>query len=109
MNKIAIIQHKFGGSVKVGFSGDGSVSWQDESVAEPTEQQWKDWWDEIREDYFLAEIRKKRDALLQESDWTQMPDSPLAGNVLWLSYRQALRDITEQPDLENIVWPEKPE
>ena len=26
----------------------------------------------------------------------------------WQAYRQALRDITEQPDPFNIVWPETP-
>jgi hypothetical protein len=51
-------------------------------------------------------VRAKRDRLLQSSDWTQLPDVPLATKEAWATYRQALRDITEQPDPFNIVWPE---
>jgi len=52
-----------------------------------------------------AEVRGKRDALLKECDWTQLPDSPKYQDKDWLEYRQALRDITEQTDPFNIVWP----
>jgi hypothetical protein len=40
-------------------------------------------------------LREKRDALLQRSDWTQMPDSPLSDSkkAEWATYRQELRDI----------------
>jgi hypothetical protein len=42
-------------------------------------------------------IRQTRLYLLQQSDWTQLPDSPLteAKRAEWATYRQALRDITE--------------
>ena len=42
-------------------------------------------------------VREVRDKLLQQSDWTQLPDSPLsdAKRAEWATYRQALRDITE--------------
>lgn len=53
-------------------------------------------------------VRSRRDQLLQGSDWTQLPDVPLATKEAWAAYRQALRDITEQPDPFNIVWPEPP-
>lgn len=53
-------------------------------------------------------VRARRDRLLQESDWTQLPDVPLATKDAWAVYRQALRDVTLQPDPFNIVWPEKP-
>lgn len=51
-------------------------------------------------------IRKIRNMLLAESDWTQMPDSPLSeeNKQAWATYRQALRDM----DLANPVWPQKP-
>ena len=40
-------------------------------------------------------MRNKRDALLAQSDWTQMPDSPLSDSKKqeWATYRQALRDF----------------
>lgn len=53
-------------------------------------------------------IRAKRDALLVQSDWTQLPDVPLPTKEAWATYRQALRDITQQPDPHNIIWPTPP-
>lgn len=54
-------------------------------------------------------IRDKRNNLLAQSDWTQLPDSPLKDNPAWLAYRKALRDITENFDTPlDVVWPEHP-
>lgn len=53
-------------------------------------------------------VRTKRDRLLQASDWTQLPDVPLATKEAWTAYRQALRDLTDQPDPFNITWPTPP-
>lgn len=54
-------------------------------------------------------VRQQRDALLTQSDWTQLEDSPLKDDTAWLNYRQALRDITEQPGFpEEIIWPKAP-
>lgn len=57
-----------------------------------------------------AIIRADRNKRLAESDWTQVDDAPLSNveKAAWATYRQALRDITLQPDPFNIVWPEKP-
>ena len=40
-------------------------------------------------------MRLKRDSLLLQSDWTQMPDSPLSDSkkAEWATYRQQLRDF----------------
>lgn len=54
-------------------------------------------------------VRKERDRRIAETDWTQYQDTSLALKVYWAPYRQALRDITVQPDPFNIVWPEQPE
>jgi hypothetical protein len=60
-------------------------------------------------EYVVAEVRAKRTYLLAESDWTQLPDVPLATKQAWAAYRQALRDITEQPGFPlEVVWPEPP-
>jgi hypothetical protein len=62
----------------------------------------------------LAEqARVKRNQLLAESDWTQLPDArALMGAekaAEWDTYRQALRDITNQPNFPaQIDWPVKP-
>jgi hypothetical protein len=56
-----------------------------------------------------SEARTKRNKLLMESDWTQVLDAPL-DQTAWATYRQELRDITDQTGFPNtIVWPEKPE
>lgn len=53
-------------------------------------------------------IRKIRDLLLTQSDYTQLPDSPVNKNT-WAEYRSALRDITAQPGFPySVVWPIKP-
>lgn len=50
-----------------------------------------------------------RNKLLAVSDWTQLPDVPAATSELWKPYRQALRDITAQPEYPiNINWPTLP-
>ena len=54
-------------------------------------------------------VRNERDRRIAETDWTQYQDISLALKVYWAPYRQALRDITTQPDPFNIVWPEQPE
>ena len=54
-------------------------------------------------------VRNQRDRLLQASDWTQLPDVPLATKEAWAAYRQALRDVTLQPDPFNIIWPQPPQ
>ena len=45
----------------------------------------------------LEAARELRNERLADSDWTQLPDSPLSTSdrELWRSYRQQLRDITE--------------
>lgn len=57
-------------------------------------------------------IRVERNTLLTESDWTQLSDSPIFGTPLqeeWKEYRQALRDITNYPSPDVVIWPQKPE
>lgn len=54
--------------------------------------------------------RLERDALLRESDWTQVLDAPLTDDqkTQYRTYRQALRDITlhqNWPDLADEDWP----
>jgi hypothetical protein len=58
-----------------------------------------------------VKIRKQRNELLGESDWTQLRDCPLDSQKVqeWAVYRQQLRDITEQPDPFDIWFPEEPE
>ena len=58
---------------------------------------------------FATAARAKRNQLLAASDWTQLPDISEEVNLAWQPYRQALRDVPEQPAFpQDIQWPEKP-
>ena len=54
------------------------------------------------------QIRKKRNELLGQCDWTQTLDAPVDQQV-WASYRQELRDIPQQSGFPlEVDWPEIP-
>ncbi|WP_323780180.1 tail fiber assembly protein [Thalassovita sp.] len=54
------------------------------------------------------DARARRDRLLADSDWSQLPDAPVDRSA-WQTYRAALRDVTEQPGFpQQINWPTKP-
>ncbi|MXR29161.1 MAG: tail fiber assembly protein [Pseudomonas rhizophila] len=58
-----------------------------------------------------AAIRTRRNQLLRETDFTQLPDYPAtdAQRAEVKAYRQALRDIPEQlEDPSKLVWPVLP-
>jgi len=56
-----------------------------------------------------AVVRAKRDRLLAETDWTQLEDTPPQLKQAHKTYRQALRDIPQQPGFPMTVsWPVKP-
>ncbi len=56
-----------------------------------------------------ARVREQRNQLLQASDWTQIEDYDLgADRAAWAVYRQALRDIGDQPNPFAITWPQIP-
>ena len=65
-------------------------------------------------------LRRQRDILLNESDWTRLDDNGLSSDkkAEWATYRQALRDLpsTADPKLDEVyeldqstvTWPTKP-
>lgn len=61
--------------------------------------------------YYVERMRHWRDILLAQSDWTQLPDSPLtdAKKTEWATYRQALRDFPSDWVPSNTAnFPDKP-
>jgi len=58
-----------------------------------------------------TEIQDKKLTILRDTDWTQMPDSPLTTEkkAEWATYRQALRDITDDADFPNVAMPDYPD
>jgi hypothetical protein len=59
-------------------------------------------------DWLMERMRLRRDALLVESDWAMIPDTP-TDKTVWATYRQTLRDFpatwTPAP---TVNFPEKP-
>ena len=53
-------------------------------------------------------VRKKRNIMLSECDWTQMNDVQLSDDAEWKAYRQLLRDLPLSVDVEKPVYPLKP-
>jgi len=56
-------------------------------------------------------VRRDRDMILANSDWTVLTDSPLttAKKTAWKTYRTALRDITAAEGFPHTMeWPTQP-
>ena len=54
------------------------------------------------------EVRDVRNSLLSMSDWTQLADTTVDKSA-WATYRQALRDVTQQAGFPwTITWPDAP-
>lgn len=52
--------------------------------------------------------RAERNSLLAQTDWTQIADSTVDKSA-WATYRQALRDVPQQPGFPySVVWPNEP-
>ena len=74
--------------------------------------------DDTRDARILADewtnIRRERDRLLTESDWTQSSDTALASAKVtaWATYRTSLRtlpaDQSSETTYADITWPTKP-
>jgi len=56
------------------------------------------------------QIKKERNALLLESDWTQLLDVNLPNKEEWKVYRQQLREITTNfSNANEVIFPSKPQ
>lgn len=56
--------------------------------------------------------RRRRDELLRQSDWTQVPDAPVAPTerAAWAAFRRKLRDLPQQAEFpRRIAWPTHPD
>jgi len=65
----------------------------------------------IPNEWLLERLRKHRNRLLSQSDWTQSADSPLTDSKKqeWATYRQALRDFpTGWTPSETVTFPSEP-
>lgn len=53
----------------------------------------------------------KRDGLLIQSDYTQLPDAPFTAEQkqAWAVYRQQLRDLPDTPGFPDVTFPTPPQ
>lgn len=64
---------------------------------------------QVNSNHQAGKLRNQRDNMLAQCDWTQGKDIPDAVSAPWAVYRQALRDVTDQPGFpETITWPQPP-
>lgn len=66
---------------------------------------------EVSISVFEEVARYKRNKLLSESDWTQIPDASILASkrTEWAAYRKALRDLTSQVGFPKaVIWPQPP-
>lgn len=54
-----------------------------------------------------AQLRRQRDIALMNSDWTQVLDAPV-DRTAWAAYRQALRNLPQDPNFPNVELPATP-
>lgn len=98
---------------------DNKESWRIDFRAEATEQErinaqaivsnWNsESWDK---EYSWDDIRTKRNTLLLESDWTDLPNNRLDASTTldWQNYRDELRDIPQTYSTpQSVIWQTKP-
>ena len=68
-------------------------------------------WLENKTNEAWKKIRKERNQLLKDSDYTMLKDYPTTvSEQEWTTYRQVLRDIPQDYDSpDEVVYPDKPE
>jgi hypothetical protein len=76
--------HKLVNGIKVDLTAEEIAQRQQDEIA----------WNNGAFDRAMADLRQRRDAMLKSCDWVMMSDSPIADKSNWETYRQALRDIT---------------
>ena len=98
------MEHKLIDGVKVPLTAQEIAQRQAEDIA----------WKAGSFDRAIASLRQRRNSLLASCDWTVLTDSQLTTTekTAWKTYRQALRDITENlttaEQINAVVFPDKP-
>ena len=78
---------------------------EEEAIRDAEEAQWA----ANANDRKAAEVREERNKKLTATDWTQTADVPQAIKDSYVTYRQTLRDISNQSGFPNeIIWPDVP-
>ena len=96
------MEHKLVDGIQIPLSAEEIAQRQADELA----------WQNGAFDRAMSSLRAKRNALLSASDWTVLSDSPVQDKLIWKSYRQSLRDLTEGlstvEQVNSVVFPTKP-
>ena len=94
--------HKLVNGIKVDLTAEEIAQRQQDEIA----------WNNGAFDRAMVDLRQRRDAMLKSCDWVMMSDSPISDKSNWETYRQALRDITENlttvEQVQAVEFPTKP-
>ena len=98
------MEHKLVDGVKIPLTAQEILDRQNEAVR----------WQQGAFDRSLSALRAKRNQLLKDSDYTVLQDNTLtpAKKSEWMTYRTALRNLTQGLDtiekVNNVAYPLKP-
>ena len=96
------------------------IEWLDKTQTIPTEEEVTAKMKELTDAEPMKLLRKERNKLIAETDWTQLKDISLDSirEKNWKEYRQALRDLPNGStpkldsygdlDMTSVSWPDKP-
>ena len=80
-----------------------SLVWNEEVEPKPTQEHLESLWIEV----LKKVMRKERNKLLKDTDYTALPDYPAVNEEEWMTYRQSLRDFPATWT-EGIAFPNPP-
>lgn len=103
------IQHALGFKAGLTIVGGQITEWPYDTPI-PSEADIQQFLADYEYEYKRDKIRLQREPLLNEADIQirKHADIDHVNLAEWRTYRQALRDVTLQNDLDNIQWPIKP-
>jgi hypothetical protein len=100
----AVLKKYYDGKIW-GIAEDYStLDWMDETP-KPTDEELKNYWENMKHEYLQDKMRKERNQLLKDCDYCALPDYP--DRDKWILYRQQLRDFPSIWTIE-MDFPEVP-
>jgi hypothetical protein len=107
MNYYAVLKKHYDGKIW-GIAEDYStLDWGDKTP-KPSDEQLKEYWNNMKHEYLADIMREERNQLLKDCDFRALPDFSNTNKEAWLAYRQSLRDL---PTVwtPGMAFPKKPE
>ena len=95
-----------------------TMIWHTPEIAKPTIEEVNAKLAELTNAEPMRRLRRERDRLLVQSDWSQGDDVPVGIRSSYVTYRQQLRDLpsvstpvlggTDRTGITSVTWPTKP-